>query len=76
MERFRGISLKKRYAKIETTEKEIRDMENEMKDAAVNHERSLHVIEEKLRALADKVLLRAPRNKGRVRQPRKQLGSH
>lgn len=30
-------------------------METEMKDAAVNHERSLHVVEEKLRALADKV---------------------
>lgn len=44
-----------KYAKVDLTEKDIRDMENEMKDAAVNHERSLHVLEEKLRALADKV---------------------
>jgi hypothetical protein len=44
-----------KYAKVETTEKEIKDMETELKDASVNHERSLHVIEEKMRALADKV---------------------
>jgi hypothetical protein len=43
-----------KYAKVETTEKEIKDMETELKDASVNHERSLHVIEEKMRALADK----------------------
>merc|ERR1719506_2375017 len=44
-----------KYAKVETTEKDIRDMESELKDASVNHERALHVIEEKMRALADKV---------------------
>merc|ERR1719247_980733 len=44
-----------KYAKVEVTEKEIKDMETELKDASVNHERSLHVIEEKMRALADKV---------------------